>query len=46
VAARLAERGVRIGAMGERRMRAVTHLDVGPEAIDQALLAMATALRD
>jgi threonine aldolase len=46
VAARLAEKGVRIGAMGERRMRAVTHLDVGPEAIDQALLAMATALRE
>jgi threonine aldolase len=46
VAARLAEKGVRIGAMGERRMRAVTHLDVGPEAIDQALLAMVTALRE
>ncbi|MGI9508537.1 MAG: threonine aldolase family protein [Geminicoccaceae bacterium] len=45
VATRLLERGVRIGAMGERRMRAVTHLDIDGPAIDQALTAMAEALR-
>ncbi|MDH3664936.1 MAG: beta-eliminating lyase-related protein, partial [Alphaproteobacteria bacterium] len=45
VAARLLESGVRIGAMGERRMRAVTHLDVDGAAIDRALSAMADALR-
>ena len=45
VAARLLEKGVRIGAMGERRMRAVTHLDIDGSAIDQALTAMAEALR-
>jgi hypothetical protein len=32
--------------MGERRMRAVTHLDIGSEDIDQALTAMASALRE
>ncbi len=46
LAARLAERGVRIGAMGERRMRAVTHLDIGPAAIEQTLVAIAAALRE
>lgn len=46
LAARLAEKGVRIGAMGKRRMRAVTHLDIGPAAIDQTLMAMAAALRE
>ncbi len=45
VAARLLEQGVRIGAMGERRMRAVTHLDIDSAAIDRALSAMAEALR-
>lgn len=45
VAARLLEKGVRIGAMGERRMRAVTHLDIDGAAIDLALSAMAEALR-
>ncbi len=45
VASRLLEQGVRIGAMGERRMRAVTHLNIDDAAIDQALAAMATALR-
>ena len=45
IAARLLERGVRIGAMGERRMRAVTHLDIDETAIDDALGAMAEALR-
>jgi threonine aldolase len=45
VAARLLEQGVRIGAMGERRMRAVTHLDVGRDGIERALAAMTEALR-
>ena len=45
IAARLLERGIRIGAMGERRMRAVTHLDIDAGAVDQALTAMAEALR-
>ena len=44
VAARLIEQGVRIGAMGEHRMRAVTHLDIDDAAIDRALGAMAEAL--
>ncbi len=44
VAARLIEQGVRIGAMGEHRMRAVTHLDIDGAAIDRALGAMAEAL--
>jgi len=45
VASRLLESGVRIGAMGERRMRAVTHLDIDSAAIDTALEAMSEALR-
>lgn len=45
IAARLLESGVRIGAMGERRMRAVTHLDIDALSIDRALAAMAEALR-
>ena len=45
IAARLLEKGIRIGAMGERRMRAVTHLDIDSGAIDQALSAVAEALR-
>jgi len=45
VAARLLEDGVRIGAMGERRMRAVTHLDIDHIAVDKAIAAMARALR-
>ena len=45
IAARLLEKGVRIGAMGERRMRAVTHLDVTGDDIDLAITAMAEALR-
>ena len=44
VAAGLLERGVRIGAMGERRMRAVTHLDVDGAGIDRTLSAMAEVL--
>ncbi|HZD24930.1 MAG TPA: threonine aldolase family protein [Alphaproteobacteria bacterium] len=42
VARRLRERGVRIGAMGPRRMRAVTHLDVDRAGVEAA----AAALRD
>ncbi|MGI9487744.1 MAG: threonine aldolase family protein [Geminicoccaceae bacterium] len=45
LSATLAENGIRIGAMEERRMRAVTHLDVNSDDIDQALTAMASALR-
>lgn len=40
----LLEHGVRIGAMGAYRMRAVTHLDVDPHGIDTALRAMETVL--
>jgi threonine aldolase len=35
--ARLAEQGVRMGAMGPRRVRAVTHLGVDAAAIERAL---------
>ena len=34
---RLADRGVRIGALGPRRLRAVTHLDVSEADVDTAL---------
>ena len=37
--ARLLERGVRVGAMGPRTIRAVTHLDVGADGIERALAA-------
>ena len=46
LAASLVEKGVRIGAMGERRLRAVTHLDISSDAIDLALEAIALALRE
>jgi threonine aldolase len=39
--AALAGRGVRVGALGPRRMRAVTHLDVDDAGIETALAAMA-----
>jgi threonine aldolase len=45
VAALLA-RGVRMGAMGPRTVRAVTHLDVGPPQIERALEAAADALME
>jgi threonine aldolase len=45
VAKGLLEKGVRIGAMGERRMRAVTHLDIDREGVEQAITAMAEVLR-
>ena len=40
VVAALAERGVTIGALGPRRLRAVTHLDVNEAAVDGALAAL------
>ncbi len=45
VARGLLERGVRIGAMGERRMRAVTHLDIERDGVEQAVAALAEVLR-
>ena len=45
VAEKLLERGVRIGAMGERRMRAVTHLDIDRDGVEQAVAAMAEVLK-
>jgi threonine aldolase len=44
VEARLEAKGVRIGAMGERRMRAVTHIGVDRDDIHHALQAMAAVL--
>ncbi len=42
--ARLAARGVRMGAMGPRTIRAVTHLDVDQAAVDTALAALREAM--
>ena len=42
--ARLAELGVRMGAMGPRRIRAVTHLDVDAAGIDRAIAAVRVVL--
>ncbi len=42
----LRRQGVRMGAVGPRRVRAVTHLDVDRAAIDRALAAAARVLRD
>ena len=36
--------GVRIGASGHRRLRAVTHLDVPEDGVDEALAALRTVL--
>ncbi len=41
----LGQQGIRIGAMGPRRMRAVTHLDIDKADIEQALSGVAKALR-
>ncbi len=41
----LAEEGIRIGALGPRRMRAVTHLDVDDDGIERALRAASHVLR-
>jgi len=42
----LLSRGVRMGAMGPRTIRAVTHLDVGAPQIERALEAAAHALSE
>jgi threonine aldolase len=39
-------RGVRMGAMGPRTVRAVTHLDVSPPQIERALEAAAYAISE
>ncbi|HSK96867.1 MAG TPA: threonine aldolase family protein [Euzebyales bacterium] len=44
VEGRLEAKGVRIGALGPRRMRAVTHLGVGRDDIDSALQVLAAVL--
>ncbi len=44
ISSALMARGVRIGAMGATRMRAVTHLDVGREQVLQALDALREVL--
>lgn len=41
-ARRLRERGVTVTVVGHRRLRMVTHLDVGPEDADALVAAMAT----
>jgi len=40
IVAALKERGVRMGATGKYRIRAVTHLDISREDIDTALRAV------
>jgi threonine aldolase len=45
VHARLAERGIAVGAFGPRRMRVVTHLDVDAAAANTLLDALEAALR-
>ncbi|HEU5197371.1 MAG TPA: beta-eliminating lyase-related protein, partial [Methylomirabilota bacterium] len=42
---RLLERGVRVGAMGPRTVRAVTHLDVSAAGIERAVDAARAILR-
>ena len=44
--ASLLAQGVRMGAMGPRTVRAVTHLDVGTPQIERALEAAANALKE
>ena len=44
--ATLLARGVRMGAMGPKKVRAVTHLDVSPPQIDRALEAAAYTLAE
>ena len=46
ISARLREKGIWIGAFGEQKMRAVTHLDVGREDIIEASDALAGILDD
>ena len=40
----LAERGVKLGAIGGRRLRAVTHCDVGSQDVDYAISAVKQVL--
>ena len=44
VVERLLARGVRMGAVGPRTIRAVTHLDVSAEQIERALVAARAVL--
>jgi threonine aldolase len=44
VVAKLLERGVRMGALGPRTVRAVTHLDVSAEQIERTLVAARAVL--
>ena len=44
--ARLMQHGVRLGAMGPMRVRAVTHLDVTRAEVEQAATALAALLRE
>ncbi len=44
--ARLLERGVRIGAVGATRMRAVTHLDVTRAQVEEAVRAVAEVVAE
>ena len=44
VAEKLLARGIRIGAVGARRMRAVTHLDVDAAGVEEAARALARVM--
>ncbi len=44
IAARLLARGVQVGAEGESRMRAVTHLDVDRAGVEEAAAALAAVV--
>lgn len=46
LAAKLLQKDICIGAMGERRMRAVTHLDISSSDIDRTLTEMSAALSE
>lgn len=45
IAARLAERGVKVGAVGSRRFRLVTHHDVDEAAVERALEAFQSVMK-
>ena len=44
VSATLLERGVRMGVLSDFRLRALTHLDVGPDQIEEAAAALSAVL--
>ena len=44
VSKRLRTHGVRIGAVSDRRMRAVTHLDIDAAGVEEAARALARVL--